>query len=102
MQYKNSIKYVGLPIMRRGFLMLQKMDANADPNVCDQEHNSPLIEASENGHVQIVRKLLDKKADINKKTSIADRTALFYACTFGKEDVFTVILDLTGCKGRCL
>ena len=70
------------------------LDANADPNVCDQEDNcSPLIDASENGHVQIVRKLLDKKADINKKTGISDRTALFYACTFGKEDVVDVLLN---------
>ena len=33
------------------------LNANADPNVCDNEDKSPLMIASENGHVQIVRKL---------------------------------------------
>ena len=77
------------------------LDADADPNVCDQEDNCPLMDASENGHVQIVRKLLDKKADINKKPGISDRTALFYACTFGKEDVVDVLLNADADPNVC-
>ena len=36
------------------------LDANADPNVCDKEDSSPLKMASQKGHVQIVKKLLQK------------------------------------------
>ena len=76
------------------------LDADADPNVCDQEDNCPLMDASENGHVQIVRKLLDKKADINL-TGIMGRTALFYACTFDRQDVVTVLLDAKADPNIC-
>ena len=77
------------------------IDANADPNVCDEKDNSPLMIASKEGHVQIVIKLLNKKADINKKNGILKKTALHFACLFGCEDVVDVLLDAKADPNIC-
>ena len=69
------------------------LDANADPNVCDQEDNSPLIEASKNGHFQIVTKLIEKNVDVEKKDTDSGSTALLFACHQGQEDVVDALLD---------
>ena len=50
---------------------------------------------------RFVRTLLDKKADINKKTGIQNRTALFYACAFDRQDVVTVLLDAKADSNIC-
>ena len=77
------------------------LDANADPNVCNKEDESPLMIASQKAHVQIVRKLLDKKADINKKNGILKRTALYKACRYGRKNVVDVLLDAKADTNIC-
>ena len=77
------------------------LDANADPNVCNKEGESPLMIASQKAHVQIVRKLLDKKADINKKNGILKRTALYKACRYGRKNVVDVLLDAKADTNIC-
>ena len=48
------------------------LDANADPNVCDSLGNSPLMKASKMGFVQIVRKLLQKDAELTSTRKIME------------------------------
>ena len=68
------------------------LDAKADQNVCDKTGNSPLMVASERGHVQIVTKLLlQENTDINNRGYLG-RTALWYACNIGKEVVVDALL----------
>ena len=54
------------------------LEANANPNLCDENGDTPLIIASQRGHVGIVRKLLQHNADINQKGRNG-RTALSMA-----------------------
>ena len=57
--------------------------------------------ASKEGHGQIVRKLLDKKADINKKSGVLKRTALYSACRYGRKNVVDVLLDAKADPNIC-
>ena len=43
--------------------------------------------------------MLNKKADINKKTGIQNR--IFYACAFDRQDVVTVLLDAKADSNMC-
>ena len=77
------------------------LEANADPNICDEYDNFPLMVASEKSHVQIVTKLLlQENTDINKRGNIG-WTALFYACFNGNEDVVDVLLDANADPNIC-
>ena len=69
------------------------LDANADPNVYDEEDSSPLIEAIFLGHFQIVTKLIEKNVDVEKKDTNSGSTALLFACRQGQEDVVDALLD---------
>ena len=54
---------------------------------------TPLIVASSEGHVDIVRELLRAGADIHNKDSVLGRTALHYACNSGHILVVQLLLD---------
>ena len=78
------------------------LDAKADQNVCDHYGKSPLMVASEEGHVQIVTKLLlQENTDVNKKSQ-SGYTALWYACNYGKEDVVNALLEANADPNICL
>ena len=76
------------------------LDLGADPKVCDKESNFSFILASFMGHVQIVTKLIQENADINKK-GCEGRTALLSACISDREDVVDVLLDANADPNSC-
>ena len=56
-------------------------------------------------NAQIVKKLLEKGADINFKSRITDDTAFTLACLFHREEIIMVLLDFNvdvsiRCKGK--
>ena len=63
------------------------LNANADPNICTEEDKkSPLMIASQMGHISIIKKLLQAEADINKEDS-EGHTAFQIAMTNGMDEV---------------
>lgn len=53
--------------------------------------STPLMEAAQEGHLDLVKFLLDNKADVHTQTQTGD-TALTYACENGHTDVAEVLL----------
>jgi len=63
------------------------LNAKADPNICTEgDQKSPLMMASQMGHVSIIKKLLQAEADINKEDS-EGHTAFQIAMTNGMDEV---------------
>ncbi len=54
--------------------------------------STPLMEASQEGHVNIVKFLVDKGALINAETNTGD-TALTYACANGHTHIADILLQ---------
>lgn len=54
--------------------------------------STPLMEASQEGHLDLVRYLLECGADVHAQTTSAD-TALTYACENGHTDVADLLLQ---------
>ncbi len=54
--------------------------------------STPLMEASQEGHVNIVKFLMDKGALINAETNTGD-TALTYACANGHTHIADILLQ---------
>jgi len=54
--------------------------------------STPLMEASQEGHLELVRYLLEARADVNATTGTGD-TALTYACENGHTDVADLLLQ---------
>jgi ankyrin repeat protein len=67
-----------------------------DPGLLDAEDGgvgrTPLMLASRQGHVGVVRWLLRKGAAINE-ADLADQTALLYACEEGRAPVVSLLLE---------
>ena len=72
------------------FLNSVLLDANADPNICNDFGDSPLMEASEFGYSQILQKLLQRNADISKKDK-PGATALSYARETNQHEVVAIL-----------
>ena len=53
--------------------------------------SSPLMEASQEGHLELVKYLLEARAEVNAQTSTGD-TALSFACERGHTDVADLLL----------
>lgn len=53
--------------------------------------STPLMEAAQEGHLELVKFLLENKADVHAQTQTGD-TALTYACENGHTDVSEVLL----------
>lgn len=54
--------------------------------------STPLMEAAQEGHLELVKYLLDNCADVHAQTTSAD-TALTYACENGHTDVADMLLQ---------
>ncbi|CAG2063495.1 unnamed protein product, partial [Timema podura] len=54
--------------------------------------STPLMEASQEGHIDLVRYLLESNADVHAQTQTGD-TALTYACENGHTDVADLLLQ---------
>lgn len=54
--------------------------------------STPLMEAAQEGHLDLVRYLLDASADVHAQTQTGD-TALTYACENGHTDVADLLLQ---------
>ncbi len=66
-----------------------------DPSVLDYldaESRTALINASRNGHLKVVRALLQQEANVNA-AAIQGRTALIYASREGHLEVVRVLLQ---------
>jgi len=64
-----------------------QLDAEINIELFDQKTGSrALMYAATNGHLNIVKLLIDKGADINA-TNHFNRSALSYACIMGQEDI---------------
>ena len=53
--------------------------------------SSPLMEAAQEGHLELVKYLLEARAEVNSQTSTGD-TALSFACERGHTDVADLLL----------
>ena len=74
--------------------VVEALDAGADPNQSDNIAWTPLRYASERGHADIVRTLLDRGADINRGARLAnDVTYLHHAAKSGDVGTVRVLLD---------
>lgn len=54
--------------------------------------STPLMEAAQEGHLDLVRYLLEVNADVHTQTQTGD-TALTYACENGHTDVAELLLQ---------
>lgn len=78
-----------------GHLEILKSLVKKNPEMIDTEdhrHNTPLIEACANGHTEIVKFLLDSKANIDKG-NIKGTNPLFAAIARGKLEVMKLLIN---------
>ncbi|MCP4371747.1 MAG: ankyrin repeat domain-containing protein [Deltaproteobacteria bacterium] len=69
------------------------IDAGADVNVINKDKATPLYIASQEGHTEIVKMLLEAKADVNKGSMDSDLTPLLMATNGGHTEVVQLLLE---------
>ena len=65
----------------------------ADPNLVYDRGSTPLIEAAAHGKAEIVRLLIEAKADVNAKLQMGGETALMLAAANGRWDNTLLLLQ---------
>lgn len=63
--------------------------------------STPLMEAAQEGHLDLVRYLLESTSDVHAQTQTGD-TALTYACENGHTDVADLLLQYGADLVRCV
>src|ERR1700722_4844548 len=72
--------------------MMAALDAGADVNARDRNQNTPLIEATCDGHLHLARLLIASGADVNAKNNCQD-TPLLGAAIGGYADFAQLLID---------
>lgn len=67
-------------------------DQGTSVNVADRRGNRPIVQAAINGHIEAVRELLRRRADIDAK-GISGDTAIFVAARRGFVDIVRLLAD---------
>ena len=62
-------------------------------NVKNQRGLSPLHEAAQKGHIEVVELLIEAGADPNDKTTQTGKTPLHFAAEVGSVDIFKVLIE---------
>lgn len=70
--------------------MNRLLQSGEDPDIIDDDGNSPLIKASSNGHWQAVQMLIDRGAEVN--AGFDGKTPLYWASCNGHPQVVHVLL----------
>ena len=76
-----------LPVLELLFILSFTLGADIELGA-----STPLMEAAQEGHVNIVKFLMDKGALINAETNTGD-TALTYACANGHTHIADILLQ---------
>lgn len=74
------------------------LDFNADPYIPDSRSFTALHNAAENGHVEVLKTLLECGVDVNRQTEFQQYTALHVAALRGNRDVVECLLNHSGEK----
>ena len=88
---KNTLLQKGAFSGKTGMMSLGLM-TGADVNAYGPSGSTPLMAASEAGHLEAVQKLLAKKADVNRKHRESGKTALMLAAARGHAEVVDALL----------
>jgi ankyrin repeat protein len=73
-------------------LLRQALNSNADPDAF-QGFSTPLQSAALRGHLEVVRVLVDHKANVNAMSSYTNQTALHEASLMGHHDVVRQLIN---------
>ncbi|KAJ8730108.1 hypothetical protein PYW07_017146 [Mythimna separata] len=69
------------------------LDLGSPVDPLDDTSSTPLMLSSSAGRVEVVKLLLSKGADVNKKTSVRDQSSLHYACSKGHLEVAKLLIN---------
>ena len=72
------------------------LDYNADPYIPDSRSFTPLHNAAESGHVDVIKTLLEYGVDVNRQTDFQKYTALHVAALRGNSSVVECLLNHPG------
>ena len=69
------------------------LDKGTDVNKADEDGQTPLLIACQKGHVDAVRLVLEKGAEVDQAEKKYGATPLFVACGHGHVDAARLLLD---------
>jgi uncharacterized protein len=88
----NKRNYIGIAAMEGNTKEVSKLLSDFDIDYSGRAGNSPLMWASEYGHVETVKYLLENGADVNK-TNVWGQTSLMFASTWGFTEIVDILID---------
>src|SRR5262249_32399310 len=73
-------------------IVAKLLEARADPNIAPESDGTPLMRAARTGNADVVKLLLDRKADVNAVEAARGQTALMWAVAEQHPDVVKLLL----------